>query len=305
MSWFIKSSIIIGSIYLTNKFLNLHFSSDYNKYKLKCFFIGIRCYSKYQIIYNKCLLLCYPYYKKIKALFYKKKQPSLPDSSLTFYKDNQILSSFAISGNLLPQEPTNDDDTIYNVELLREFIANVKETSYDFYVIENKNKKVSDFIIRTSDNETDLISLNNSGNEFLLINLNYSEKSIALELTNEIRNFNILGNIIDKYFVFFYLSQKDITMTNPEYSFFIVDRNAETIVLSNKDSIKLDKNKYTLLINNPILKKTDNKLKDEILDEVKDEISNEVKDEISGKVKDEIKDKVKDENYEMVNLKLE
>ena len=288
MSWLIKSSIIIGSIYLTNKFLNLHFSSEYNKYKLKCFFIGIRCYSKYQIIYNKCRLFCFPYYKKIRTLFYNKPQISLPDSSLTFYKDNQILSSFAISGNLLPREPNNDDDTIYNVELLSEFIANVKETSYDFYVIENKNKKVSDFIIRTSDNEKDLIKLDYSKTEFLLININYDETSLLVELTDEKRNFNILGNILDKHFVFFYLSQKDITMTNPEYSFFIVDKNAETITLSSQDSIKLDDNKYTLLINNSALKKTD--LKETDLKE------NEVKDNIV---------KEKDDNYEIVNLKQE
>ena len=249
MSWLIKSSIIIGSVYLTNKFLNIHFSSEYNKYKLKCFFLGMRCYSKYQIIYNKCLLFCFPYYKKIRSLFYKKKHTSLPDSSITFYKDNQILSSFTISGNLLPQEPNNDDDTIYNIKLLLEYIDNVKETSYDFYVIENKNKKVSDFIIRTSDNETDLIKLDYSKTEFLLININYDGASLLVDLMDEKRNFNILGNILDKYFVFFYLSQKDITMTKPEYSFFIVDKNAETIVLSNEDSIKLD-DSYSLYIEN-------------------------------------------------------
>ena len=278
MSWLIKSSIIIGSLYLTNKFLNLHFSSEYNKYKLKCFFIGIRCYSKYQIIYNKCLLFFFPYYKKIKRLFFKNKKINLPDSSLTFYKDNQILSSFTISGNLLPQEPNIEDDTIYNIKLLLEYIANVKETSYDFYVIENKNKKVSDFIIRSSDNETDLIKLNYSKTEFLLININYDETSLLVELMDEKRNFNILGNILDKYFAFFYLSQKDIIMTKPEYSFFIVDKNADTITLSSKDSIKLDDNKYTLLINNSALKTTDLK-------------ENELKE--------------KDDNYEIVNLKQE
>ena len=288
MSWLIKSSIIIGSVYLTNKFLNIHFSSEYNKYKLKCFFLGMRCYSKYQIIYNKCLLFCFPYYKKIRSLFYKKKHTSLPDSSITFYKDNQILSSFTISGNLLPQEPNNDDDTIYNIKLLLEYIDNVKETSYDFYVIENKNKKVSDFIIRTSDNETDLIKLDYSKTEFLLININYDGASLLVDLMDEKRNFNILGNILDKYFVFFYLSQKDITMTKPEYSFFIVDKNAETIVLSNEDSIKLDDNKYTLLINNPALKKTDLKEKEFKEKELKEKDMKE-----------------KDDNYEIVNLKQE
>ena len=288
MSWLIKSSIIIGSLYLTNKFLNIHFSSEYNKYKLKCFFLGMRCYSKYQIIYNKCLLFCFPYYKKIRSLFYKKKHTSLPDSSITFYKDNQILSSFTISGNLLPQEPNNDDDTIYNIKLLLEYIDNVKETSYDFYVIENKNKKVSDFIIRTSDNETDLIKLDYSKTEFLLINLNYNGTSLLVELMDEKINFNILGNILDKHFVFFYLSQKDITMTKPEYSFFIVDKNAETIVLSNEDSIKLDDNKYTLLINNPALKKTDLKEKEFKEKELKEKDMKE-----------------KDDNYEIVNLKQE
>ena len=39
------------------------------------------------------------------------------------------------------------------------------------------------------------------------------------------------------------LSQKEINMSKSEYSFFIVDRSAETLTLSNIDSIKLDDNK--------------------------------------------------------------
>ena len=295
MSWLIKSSIIIGSLYLTNKFLSKHFSSEYNKYKLKCFFFAIRCYSKYQIIYNKCLLFCFPYYKKIKTLFYKKKETNLPDSSLTFYKDKQIMSSFIVSGNLLPQEPNENDDTIYNTELLSEFIDNIKETSYDFYVIENKNKKISDFIIRTFENEKDLIKLDYSKTEFLLINLHYDGTSLLIELMDEKRNFNILGNILDKHFVFFYLSQKEINMDTSEYSFFVVDRNAETITLSNTDSIKLDDNKYTLLINNPLLKKREDELKEKELKEK----------ELKEKEVKEKEVKEKDDNYEIVNLKQE
>lgn len=249
MNFFIKSSLFIGGFFLLNQFVSNNYPLFYNRIKLQLFFIGIRSYSKYQVYYNKVYLLFVPYYIKMKKLLFKTTKKKRPDSKLLFYKDQKIIDTYDVDSTLLPlDKEDNEEEEVYDAKALCEFITNIKPSVYDFYVIENINKKMTDIIIRVPENETELENPQYSKTEFLVIQLNINGQTINIDLTDKQRNFNILGNRIDKHFIYYYLLKKSILVPIDTFTLFIVDRNADTLMLNTEDSVQLMEETYKSFI---------------------------------------------------------
>jgi hypothetical protein len=246
------SSTICGC-YLIHSIVKNNYPKKYLDYKIKVFIYGIKMYSKFQICRKKMYLLVFPYYNKIKNFFFPKDLINGPDSFLYFYKNNELIYEFkltykqVIEDNLLPieVEDLNNIEFNYDSDKLKLFIKDYEPKDYDFLVIENRNKKKTDIIFRSKDNAYDIDKLEYSKNDFLLIQLIISTESKNIELMNDVYNFNITGNRIDKNFIFLYKKYIDMNLVKIEdYSLFIVDKDLEQFVLNNNDSIKLEDGKY-------------------------------------------------------------
>lgn len=253
MNFFIKSSLFIGSLFVLNNFVSINYPLFYNRMKMQIFFLGIRTYSKYQVYYNKTYLFLVPYYSKMKKLLFKTTKKKRPNSKLLFYKDQKVIDTYDVDSTLLPvdkqdKDDEDEDEEVYDANALSDFITNVKPSEYDFYVIENINKKLPDVIIRIPENETELENPEYSKTEFLVIQLNINGQTINMDLTDKQQNFNILGNRIDKHFIYYYLLKNSIQVSMDTFTLFIVDRNADTLTLNTGDSVQLMDKTYKTFI---------------------------------------------------------
>ena len=253
MSILFKGCVIIGSVFVITKIFKKINPKLYSSYKMKCFISGLKMYSKVQILKTKLRLLTIPYYNKIKKIIWKKDLINGPDSFLHFYKNNELVDQYKISykdvieNQLLPIEKDDSNELEYKFEPnnLIEYVRNLESSNYDYLVIENYNKKKTDIIVRSKENALDLVNIEYSKTEFLILQLNIEDKNINLELTNDLFNLNVNGNIIDKNMVFLYNKYiNNLFKFTMEYTIFIVDRELNQVQLSNEDSIKLDQGKY-------------------------------------------------------------
>jgi len=84
---------------------------------------------------------------------------------------------------------------------------------------------------------------------FIDVSVEYNNKTYPILLKTKEYSFYISGNIIDKYFIQYYLEQFNdgfIGNNNFEYKLNIVDDNANILLLTEKDVIILNKSNYTL-----------------------------------------------------------
>jgi hypothetical protein len=199
-------------------------------------FYGIKCYSHIQILgirfvnNNKIVKYVTDQISELKKKL---------ENDVEFIRDKRVLFTCK-TDKLLTFKPRFKDFIIYSD--YREYPANkvICTNIYKFV----KNYTVCDFKLH-------------------FINIIFSEKDkYEIKLFNGKYNYFVVGNIIDKYVVAYFLYNQHNLIVNEdtfEYTMEIIDNNIKTIHISENDSIIFEKSsykitKYSITDNNDIPK---------------------------------------------------
>ena len=172
--------------------------------------------------------------------------------SIKVYKNN------ILTHNLVPSD--NISDLLKKANTLKDTLKNEIEYLIIVTIHYNKlNEKelnicYNKLCYEVNDREYNLLFFSDklSSLKFLYVTLTYNNETYTIDLSTDNFNFYIVGNIIDKVFVLYYLKyivKLDTPLSSLDeiiYSISICDQNANFVTITNDDIIIIEENDYKI-----------------------------------------------------------
>lgn len=209
----------------------------YNDYIINILYKFIYLYSKCQIAYNtyfkEYILYMYIIMRNFTSNIYLQSQ-------IEFYDNGYLISNKNINNLNL----TNNEKIV----LLLKSYEPIEYNYIIYSVYDSKtnkvNKKCFNYFPETF--ECDISNI-----KFISLLLLYKNLSFHIDLTNKIYNYYIIGNIINKKFLLYYIHNyiQDIGIFDYNdfvYKLELMDQNVNVIYLDENDEIIINKNDYTI-----------------------------------------------------------
>jgi hypothetical protein len=225
----------IGISFAFIKFINDIYNNrnDLNNYFINVSYNCIHLYSKLTILFNKHIN-CY-----LKSLINIYNKFFNYYSTIEFYDEGVLFrTNYILNSNTSSREQ------------MIELKQNVEPLEYDLIIYSDKDDE-DDKINKVCYREfPESFSYEKSNIKFLSLTLIYNKKIIEIDLLNEVSNYYIVNNIINKQFIIYYLLNiKKFcfeSLLEFNYKLELIDHNVNIINLDETDEIVIEQKNYII-----------------------------------------------------------
>jgi hypothetical protein len=220
------------------KFINDFFNNRHNlnNYFINILYKIIHLYSKLTILFNK-YINCY-----IKRLFNVYNKCFNSYSIIEFYEDGILFrTNYIFKSNISSKEKI--------IELKK----NIEPIEYDLIIYSEKDDEQDKINKVCYTQFPDSFSYEKSNIKFLSLILLYNDIPVEIDLLNEVNNYYIVNNVINKKFFISYLSNikkvKDFyfrSLHEFNYKLELIDHNVNIISLDETYEIIIEKQNYII-----------------------------------------------------------
>jgi hypothetical protein len=189
----------------------------------------------YPIQYQQCLIFCAIHSISVASRF----------QMIATKVKRALLPLFGVAPKYI-EFISNDNTVVYRTSVDK-LDHEIKDTSdYDVFIYSEPNDKTVSKKFMLCNHELP-VTLEPSNIRFIMIELNANNKSIRLDFTVNNNNYYVVGNIINSRFLNYFVNRYYEVKSLENYTLNIIDNNVNMIEVREGDSIRLDKNTYTII----------------------------------------------------------